>query len=63
MKLFYIRDIATGEVWHDTTFTTEALARNYAETMGMLVLGKYGKYYDSQGEAVAIIRTLRMHVE
>jgi hypothetical protein len=63
MLIYYIQNLADNSIEHDTTFTTEALALSYATTMLMLSKGKFGDLYTREGERVAKIRGLRLHVE
>jgi len=62
MLIYYIKNLDDNSLEHDITFTTEALALAYAQTMLMIDKGKYGYLYDSTGERVAQIRGARLHV-
>ena len=64
MLTFYIQDLTDLEAGplHSKAFTTKTLAISYLYAMDIWE-GKYGYFYDSQGEKVAAIKTLTLSVD
>ena len=65
MMIYYIQSVDTDDAGpqHDTAFTTNKLAENYAAKMLNLHVGKFGYLCREDESRVARIRTMRLHVE